>query len=172
MATNLATLPTHTPAETLTISPEGLEIANCYLTEQDINKVAESLDIPLEMVVQTLSKNEIRTYVNHVFMNVGYNNSFKMRNAMDAIIKKKFQEMDESDTGSDKDIADLLALSHKMSMELLDKQIKLEEIKNGKKILGNQTNIQVNNGGNKYDSLMQQLLGTVAQDINNVIDVE
>ena len=154
------TLPTSSPAEVLDISPEGLEIANCYLQLQDIEKVAEELDIPRDMVSTYLSKKEVKSYIDNVFMNLGFNNRFKMRRAMDAVLQKKFQEMEESETGSSKDIAELLALSHKMSMDELSRQIELEKLRQSS--VKTQTNIQINNGDTKYETLIRQLVsGTV-----------
>lgn len=157
------TLPAH-PAETLDISPEALEVANTYLQCQDIKQTADNLDMPTELVTQILGKREVRAYVDHVFMNLGFNNRFKMRAAMDAVIKQKFQELQESGMGSTKDIADLLALSHKMSMEELDKQIKLEQLRQSN--IKNQVNVQINDGvsdGSKYSHLIQTLLGNVSE---------
>lgn len=154
------TLPTSSPAEVLDISPEGLEIANCYLQHQDIDVVAEELDISREMVSNYLSKKEIKSYIDNVFMNLGFNNRFKMRRAMDAVLQKKFQEMEESETGSSKDIAELLALSHKMTMDELSRQIELEKLRQSS--VKTQTNIQINNGDTKYETLIRQLVsGTV-----------
>lgn len=151
------TLPTSSPAEVLDISPEGLEIANCYLQLQDIEKVAEELDITRDMVSTYLSKKEVKSYIDNVFMNLGFNNRFKMRRAMDAVLQKKFQEMEESETGSSKDIAELLALSHKMSMDELSRQIELEKLRQSS--VKTQTNIQINNGDTKYETLIRQLVG-------------
>jgi len=154
------TLPTSSPAEVVDISPEGLEIANCYLQSQDIDKVAEELDISREMVSSYLSKKEIKSYIDNVFMNLGFNNRFKMRRAMDAVLQQKFQEMEESETGSSKDIAELLALSHKMTMDELSRQIELEKLRQSS--VKTQTNIQINNGDTKYETLIRQLVsGTV-----------
>src|SRR5574343_661070 len=102
--------PTALPAEYVQISPEGLEIANCYLQCQDVREVAEELQIGVDLVTQTLAKREVRAYIDHVYLDVGFSNRFKMRSAMDAIIKKKFQEMEEAGTGSNKDIIEILAL--------------------------------------------------------------
>ncbi len=157
----MSNLPTHNPAETLDISPEALEVANAYLQSQDLNEVASSLDIPPELVTQILARREVRSYIDHVFMNVGFNNRFKIRAAMDAVIKNKFQELEESGMGSTKDIADLLALSHKMTMEELDKQIKLEQLRQSN--IKNQVNVQINDGGSKYSELIQTLLKTNVQ---------
>jgi len=154
----MTNLPTHSPAEVLEISPEGLEVANCYLQDPDIKKVAEALEITPELVTQILARREVKSYIDQVFYNTGFNNRFKIRNAMDAIIAKKFQDMDESETGSTKDISELLALSHKMTMENLDREIKLETLRASN--VRTQTNIQINEGagGSKYTELIQRLM--------------
>jgi predicted transcriptional regulator len=147
-----------TPAEAISISPEGLEIANCYLTTQDIQKTADSLGVPTDIVSQYLAKREIKAYIDSIFLDYGFNNRFRIRNIMDGIINKKLEEMEEADIGSSKDISELLALSHKMTMEILDRQIKLEEVKQ-KNIIKNQTNIQFNEsgGGSNYQALLDKL---------------
>lgn len=154
--------PTHAPAEGLEIAPEALEVANAYLQLQDTRKVADELDMPINLVTSILNRREVKTYVNQVFFDVGFNNRHKMRDAMDAIIQKKFQDMHESDTGSSKDIADLLALSHKMSMELMDREIQLEKLRSENSgSLKSQVNVQINNGiddGTKYGALINKLL--------------
>ena len=153
--------PTHAPAEGLEIAPEALEVANAYLQLQDTRKVADELDMPINLVTSILNRREVKTYVNQVFFDVGFNNRHKMRDAMDASIQKKFQDMHESDTGSGKDIADLLALSHKMSMELMDREIQLEKLRGENSGLKSQVNVQINNGlddGSKYGALINKLL--------------
>lgn len=114
----------------------------------------------VELVTNTLSRPEVKAYINQVFFDIGFNNRFRMRSAMDAIIRRKFQEMEESDTGSNKDIADLLALSHKMSMELLDREIQLEKLRQGGGPK-NQVNVQINEAGDgtKYGALIAKLMG-------------
>lgn len=150
-------LPVNSPAEVLDISPEALEVANCYLECQNLEQVATTLDVPVHLVSQLLSRKEVKSYIDNVFMNLGFNNRFRMRKAMDAIIKKKFQELEESETGSSKDIAELLALSHKMSMDELSRQIELEKLRQSS--IKTQTNIQINdNGGSKYEELIRKLL--------------
>ncbi len=151
-------LPVVSPAQYIAISPENLEVANMYLEQQSIVKVAEIMDIPSDMVSEILDKREVRAYIDNIFTDVGYNNRFKIRSVMDAIIAKKLEDLDEADVGSDKDIADLLQMSHKMSMDYLDRQIQLEKLRNsgGPK---SQVNVQLNEfGGNKYNSLIEKLL--------------
>lgn len=149
--------PSSSPAEVLRISPESLEIANAYLQYQSLPEVSKSLGIPPDLVSQTLDKREVRAYIDNVFMDYGFNNRFKVRGILDEVIKRKLQEMDENDLGSEKDIVDILALSHKMSMDILDRQIKLEAAKAAN--IKNQTNVQINGGGgSQYESLMERLI--------------
>lgn len=153
--------PTSAPAEVLEISPEALEVANCYLQCQDARAVADNLCLPVESVSGILARREVKAYINQVFFDLGFNNRFKMRQAMDAVLKRKFQEMEEADVGSNKDIAELLALSHKMSMELLDREIQLEKLRAERAGPKSQVNVQINEGGDgtKYGALISRLLG-------------
>lgn len=145
------------PAETVQIAPEALEVANCYLTLQDARRVADELDLPVTLVTEILARREVKSYVDAVFMDTGFNNRFEMRAAMDALIKKKFQEMHEADVGSTKDITELLALSHKMSMDLLDREIQLEKARQSTQPQ-KQVNVQINDDGTKYSSLISRLI--------------
>ena len=148
----------HTPAEVLDISPENLDVANTYLETQSIQQTADILSVSTDMVSQILTRREVRAYIDNVFMDVGFNNRFRMRSAMDALIQKKFQELEEAEVGSGKDIADLLALSHKMSMDVLDRQLQLEKLKEAN--LKSQVNVQLNDfgSGSKYNTLLEKLM--------------
>ena len=154
--------PDATPAEYIQISPEALEVANCYLQCQDIRAVAEQLELTVDLVADILQRREVKSYVDNVFMDAGFNNRYKMRRAMDAIIQKKFAEMEEAGTGSNKDIIEIMALSHKMSMEHLDRQIQLEKIRAEKATPKSQVNVQINNdnGKSNYDRLLDKLMGS------------
>lgn len=147
------------PAETLKIAPEALEVANCYLQTQDAKQVALELDLAPDLVTEILARREVRGYIDAVFMDTGYNNKFQMRAAMDALLKQKFQELHEAGTGSTKDISELLALSHKMSMDLLDREIQLEKLRTGT-APSKQVNVQINEGldGSKYSHLISKLI--------------
>ena len=83
-----------------------------------------------------------------------------MRKAMDALIRQKFQELEESGVGSSKDIAELLQMSHKMSMDLLDREIQLEKARTQVSGPQKQVNVQINEGleGSKYAQLVQRLM--------------
>jgi hypothetical protein len=150
---------THLPAETVRISPEALEVANAYLQLNDARAVAQELDLDPEVVTNLLARREVKAYIDSVFFDSGYNNRFLMRRAMDALIKQKFSELEESQTGSTKDIAELLQMSHKMSMDLMDREIQLAK---AQQATGpqKQVNVQINEGldGSKYSQLVQKLI--------------
>lgn len=158
----MKTPPTTTPAETLLISPENLEVANLYLQLHSVDQVAQALDITPYQCTEVLHRSEVKRYIDQVFHDTGFNNRYLMREAMDQVIKKKFQDMEEAGTGSQKDIADLLALSHKMSMDLLNRELELEKLraKNQETQVKNQVNVQINDGGTRYGELINKLLGT------------
>ena len=149
---------THLPAETVQISPEALEVANCYLQLNDAKQVAYELQLEPNQVTQILGRREVKQYIDSVFFDMGYNNRFLMRSAMDALIKQKFQELEEAGVGSSKDIADLLQMSHKMSMDLLDKQLQLEKLRQGTPGPQKQVNVQINDDGSKYSQLIHKLV--------------
>jgi len=149
---------THLPAETVQISPEALEVANCYLQLNDAKQVAHELDLHPDQVSQILGRREVKQYIDQVFFDMGYNNRFLMRQAMDALIKQKFSELEEAGVGSSKDIADLLQMSHKMSMDLLDKQLQLEKLRQGTPGPQKQVNVQINDDGSKYSQLIHKLV--------------
>lgn len=152
-------LPSNAPGEILDISPEYLEIANCFLQNQDVTLVAELLGIPVALVTQSLAHKHVKAYVDNVFMNLGFNNQFKMRAAMDAILKTKFRELEEAEVGSSKDIIEIMALSHKMSMDYLAAQMALEKVQNAN--VKSQVNVQINEAGGdgtRYGKLIQQLV--------------
>lgn len=147
------------PTDTLQIQPEYLEVANLYLQTQSTQEVADTLGLQASEVAQILKRPDVKGYVNQVFFDVGFNNRFRLRQAMDALIQQKFSELEESQTGSSKDISELLALSHKMTMEQLAAEIQLEKLRSGGP--RNQVNVQINEGGDgtRYGQLIQQLLG-------------
>lgn len=149
---------THLPAETVRISPEALEVANCYLQLNDAKQVAYELQLEPDQVTQILGRREVKQYIDQVFFDMGYNNRFLMRQAMDALIKQKFSELEEAGVGSNKDIADLLQMSHKMSMDLLDKQLQLEKLRLGTPGPQKQVNVQINDDGSKYSQLIHKLV--------------
>jgi hypothetical protein len=142
------------------MSPEGLEIANSYLEHGSIPAAANALAITEDTVSEALNKREIKQYIDTVYLDTGYRNRFKLSETLDLLIEKKLEEADETEIYTNKDMADLLALAHKMRMDEMKAQTELEKAKLG--TIKNQVNIQDNGGlpfgqGN-YGLLLKKLL--------------
>ena len=116
---------------TTRMSPEGLEIANKYLTSGSVEDVSSELNVSKDIVVSTLAKREVKQYIDTVYMDIGYRNRFKLGQTLDTIIDKNMEEAEESEMYSNKDIADLLNLAHKIRMDELKAQTELEKAKAG-----------------------------------------
>lgn len=146
--------------EVTTISPEGLEIANCYLQFGNIRGVSEYLMVPENQVVEALNKKEVKRYIDAVYLDLGYRNKNNIAIVLDEMISSKLQEAQESGVYSNKDLADLLQMAHKMRMDELKAQADLE--KASASSIKTQNNVQINEGvpfgqGN-YGKLMDKLL--------------
>lgn len=146
--------------EVIQISPEGLEIAQVYLKTQSIEAAARELNLSPVIVQQYLEKAEVKNFVNDVYLNSGYRNRFKIAELMDQIIEKKLEELQEAEIGSSKDILEILTLAHKMRMDEINAQAKLEAAK--AQTVKSQTNIQINSaapyGDQNYGKLLDKLL--------------
>jgi hypothetical protein len=147
--------------ELSTISPEGLEVANCYLQFGNIRAVSDYLAVPENTVVQTLNMREVKKYIDTVYLDMGYRNRNNIGSLLDEMIASKLEEARESGVYSNKDLADLLQMAHKMRMEELKAQNETLKIETGS--IRNQTNVQINNeglpfGSGNYGKLMEKLL--------------
>ena len=142
------------------ISPEGLEIANTYLKTTSVKETALTLGVPEDQVSRYLNQREVKKYVDTVFLDVGYRNRFRLADALDDIIEKKLEELDEADMTSNKDIADLLQMAHKMRMD--EMKVQTDQQKAEQANIKNQTNVQINDnssfGEGNYGELMKKLL--------------
>lgn len=147
-------LPTvqHTEEE-FALNPEVLEIAETYLKTMSTEETSAVLEVPKEEIVRTLAKPEVKRFVDHIFMELGYNNRLKIQDTMDKIIESKLEEAEETEVYSSKDLADLLQMKHKMRMDELKAQIELEKAKGP----GKQVNIQQNNYGDNLTGLIERL---------------
>ena len=142
------------------MSPEGLEIANSYLEHGSIPAVCDNLGVTENQVTEALNKREIKQYIDTVFLDTGYRNRFKLSETLDLLIEKKLEEAEETQIYSNKDMADLLAMAHKMRIEELKAQTEMEKAK--AQTVKTQVNIQDNSGlpfgqGN-YGKLLQKLI--------------
>ena len=138
------------------ISPEGLKIAEAYLANgSSIVKTAEALDMRAADIEMMLKKNEVSSFINRVYYESGFRNRDKIASVMDTIIAAKLEEMDDTGLGSEKDIVDIMKITHDMKMQEIKMEIALMEARK-KAEPASQTNIQINTG---YDALIQKLGG-------------
>ena len=149
--------------ELTTISPEGLEVANSYLTFGNIRAVVEQLGVQENKVVELLNKREVKKYIDTVYLDMGYRNKNNIASLLDEMIGSKLEAAKESGVYSNKDLADLLQMAHKMRMDEIKAQAELQKAEATS--VKSQTNIQVNEGvpfgqGN-YGKLMEKLLKDV-----------
>ena len=142
------------------MSPEGLEIANSYLEHGSIPAVASKLRVSQHEVTDILNKREIKQYIDTVFLDTGYRNRFKLSETLDMLIEKKLEESEETQMYTNKDMADLIQMAHKMRMEEIKAQTEMEKAK--AQTVKTQVNIQDNSGtpfgqGN-YGELIKKLM--------------
>ena len=149
-------LTTHKTEEEFALNPEVLEVAETYLKTMSTEETALILEMPKDEVMRTLAKKEVKRFVDTIFLELGYNNRFKLHDVMDKIIESKLEEAEETEVFSSKDLADLLLMKHKMRMDELKAEIELQKAKGP----GKQVNIQQNNYGDNLTDLIQRLGST------------
>jgi len=147
--------------EITTISPEGLEIANCYLQFGNIRAVCDYLQVPENKVVDLLNKREIKKYIDTVYLDMGYRNKNNIASLLDEMIQNKLEEAQETGVYSSKDLADLLQMAHKMRMDEIKAQAELVKAESSN--IRTQNNVQINSEGlpfgqGNYGKLMEKLL--------------
>lgn len=146
--------------ELTSISPEGLEVANCYLQFGNIQAVCQYMHVSESQVVETLNSREVKKYIDTVYLDQGYRNRNNIASLLDEMIASKLEEARESGMYSTKDLADLLQMAHKMRMDEIKAQTEAD--KHSVRI-ANQTNVQINDsslpfGQGNYGKLMEKLL--------------
>ena len=143
--------------ELVPISPEGVEIANAYITLGNINGVCDLLKVSREKVQHYLNTREVKRYIDTAYLDTGYRNRNNIASLLDEMIESKLLQAQESGVYSKKDLADLISLAHKIRMdeEKLRKETENTSIKN-------QANIQINEGmpfgSGNYGNLIKTLL--------------
>jgi hypothetical protein len=146
--------------EVTTISPEGLEIANSYLQFGNIRGVCQHLQVSENRVVEALNKREVKKYIDTVYLDMGFRNKNNIATALDEMIQSKLEEAQETGMYSNKDLADLLQMAHKMRMDEIKAQTDAEKATTS---IRTQNNVQINDGSlpfgqGNYGKLMDKLL--------------
>lgn len=138
------------------ISPEGAKVANTYLANAcSVKETSHALNLPTHEISATLQQPLVKIYVNSILREHRYGHMVKIAEKLDSLIDKKWDELEEAEIGSNKDIADLLQLAHKMGVEMsniLQKDI-------ASTAPASQTNNQINvYGEGSYGKLMEKLI--------------
>jgi len=138
------------------ISPEGANIANTYLANAcSLKNTSTSLNLPTYEIAATLQQPLIKTYVNGILRENGFRHMVKIAEKLDDLVDMKWAELEEAEMGSNKDIAELLNLAHKMRLDM-SKLLQGDLEKAGPTV---QRNTQVNvYGEGNYGKLMEKLI--------------
>ena len=143
--------------ELVAISPEGMEIANAYLTLGNIKGVCDLLNVPEFKVTEYLNKREVKKFLDTVYLDTGYRNRNNIANLLDEMIASKLEEAAESGQYSKIDLAELLMMAHKIRMDEVKAQSTTEI-----STIKNQTNVQINEGlpfgAGNYGKLVDKLV--------------
>jgi hypothetical protein len=145
---------THMSKNVPTISPEGLELANAYLSTGSLKEASNALQISESEASAILDRAEVKRYIDNVYLDLGYRNRFKLAETLDEIIEHKLAEAQEADHYTSKDLLELLQFAHKIRQDELKAQQNSTQIKQ-------QTNVQINEtpfGQGNYAALMEKLL--------------
>lgn len=131
------------------LQPESFDIANAFLIYGTIKDTAEQLQLPQEEVSRILNTKEVKSYLDNIYLDLGYRNRQKLANVLDKMIDSKVEEALETGMWTAKDLLELLQFAHKMRMD---------EIK-AMKDTGVTTAVQVNNNfDGSYSELLKKLL--------------
>lgn len=146
------------PAER--IQPEAMEVVEAYLrNDRDVNRTAEDLNTTPTVISDLINKREVRSYLDHLFMESGYRNREKFFDILDNVLEAKMEELDEAQMSSSMDIMDILKIYHSMKIKELELSIKLQELQQGSKGQTAKTinNLQINNSSG-YDNLLSRII--------------
>lgn len=130
------------------LSPEGFDIANAWLQYGTIAETAKALQITENSVVTALKEPTIKSYLDSVYLDMGYRNRNRLGALLDKVIEIKIQEAEDSEMWTSKDIIDLITLAHKMRMD----EIKATSTNN------TTVNVANFNEGSNYGKLMEKLI--------------
>jgi phage terminase small subunit len=138
------------------ISPEGALVANTYLENAcSLKATATQLNTPTHEIASLLKQPMIKYYVHSILRETSYRHMTKIAEKLDDLVERKWEELEEAEIGSNKDIADLLALAHKMRSDMA----KMLQTDAKADAPATQHNTQINNyGEGNYGALMEKLI--------------
>lgn len=132
--------------ELIALTPESLDIANAYLEYGSAKDVSEQLGIQEYVVIQILERQDVRDYLNGVYLDRGYRNRDKIGKIIDKMIDSKLEEAEETEVYSNKDLLEILQFAHKVRQDEMGRT--------------SGPTVQIANfGQGNYGQLMDRLLG-------------
>ena len=145
------------PEEEWQMNPECQTVAETYLMTTDVRLTAKELGIPREKVVYYLGRPEVKRFLDTVYLEQGYLNRHRLSDILTEVMELKLEEMRESEMGSKKDIAELIALAHKIR----ESENKISSLGSENTSPRTQVNIQNNSAGfgENYNSLLEKIIG-------------
>ena len=75
------------------------------------------MQVAEDKVVELLNKREVKKYIDTVYLDMGYRNKNNIATVLDEMIQSKLEEAQETGVYSNKDLADLLQMAHRMRMD-------------------------------------------------------
>ena len=136
------------------VAPEDLEVLNVYLQTTDLEMTVKETGLPKDQVIAIINKREVKQVIDTVFLEHGYMNRFRLKDILGEIIESKLEEAREAEEYTSKDLVDIIALMHKMGQD--EKKLQNDRDKINKPT--NQTNVQINDYGQNYGSLLERIL--------------
>ena len=128
--------------ETPALDPVLLSIANDYLEGREVKQIAVDYGISEDRVTSVIEKDEVKKYVDNVYVTQGYLNRVRRLGLVNKVIEQKIEDAMESGVWSKRDLLDWMKHLHE-----------LEESTKPKKT-GPAVAVQINN----YDKLMKDLM--------------
>ena len=132
------------------LSPEHLLFAPTYLSSLSLAETAKELRITEADASELYNNKDVRRFIDTVFLQQGYLHKFKLVGILEKIIDSKLQEAEETGIYSNKDLLEVVSLLHKIHMD--------HEKVTAEKSPSRQTNVQVNNYGENFASLLDQIV--------------
>ena len=101
------------------ISPEGLRLQTLTWNQEIFRCLRKIINGDEAKVSEFLAKREAK-HTDQVYLDTGYRNRFKLAEVLDTLIDAKLEEAEESEIYTNKDLADLVQMAHKIRVDELE----------------------------------------------------
>jgi hypothetical protein len=132
--------------EAPSLDPLYLSVAHSLLSGDSIDSIADALSLTTDRVTAIAEREDVRRYVDTVYLTQGYLNRVKRLKIINRVIDAKLEEAEETGVYSKRDLLEWLKLLNEMETSTKPKQPT--------------TAVQINQQtNNNYATLLQDLLG-------------